>query len=207
MSEDQLQLDKRKLLEDDINFRITSLLIVYHELSLSELTRRVRGSKSTAHRHLAVLLENGLVEVSREEKVRSDRKAKYYQLTDRAYESLGFSQSDSYEERLQATINFFLYYKTFIDEFLEFLGKGERLEQIQRYNEISNNETFDFWATLLTDDEYVELKKEMYTVFERISKKQSEGVREQLRPYFFMYNIIPFKEMLDEKNPKPKQKK
>ena len=110
MSTDELRLDKQKLLADDINFRITSLLIVYNELSLSELTRRVRGSKSTAHRHLAVLLENNLVEVSREEKVRSDRKAKFYQLTERAYESLGFSADQSPDERLQSTINYFLYY-------------------------------------------------------------------------------------------------
>jgi DNA-binding transcriptional ArsR family regulator len=211
MSDEQLQLDKKKLLEDDINFRITSLLIVYNELSLSELTRRVRGSKSTAHRHLAVLLENDLVKVSREEKVRSDRKAKYYQLTERAYESLGFSANDTPEERLQATINYFLYYKTFIDEFLEYLGKGERTEQIQRYKDISMSnddfgmEKFDFWATFLTEDEYMELKKEIDVIYEKISKKQNEGEREQLRPYFFMMNFIPFKEMLDEKNPKPKK--
>ena len=118
MSKEQLRLDdKQKLLSDDINFRITLLLIVYHELSLSELTKRVRGSKSTAHRHLAVLLENGLVEVSREIKVRSDRKAKYYRLTERAYESLGFTANHTTEQRFQATINYYLYYQTFIDEF------------------------------------------------------------------------------------------
>ena len=207
ISKEELRLDKQKLLADDINFRITSLLIVYNELSLSELTRRVRGSKSTAHRHLAVLLENGLVKVSREEKVRSDRKAKYYTLTERAYESLGFSASDSEEDRLQAIINYFLYYQTFIDEFLEFLGKGERAEQIQKYNDITENGSFDFWATLLTEDEFREVKKQMDLVYDRISKKQSEGHREQLRPYFFMFNIIPFKEMLDEKNPRVKPKK
>lgn len=206
MSEDQLQLDKKKLLADDINFRITSLLIVYHELSLSELTVKVRGSKSTAHRHLAVLLENGLVEVSREIKVRSDRKAKYYRLTERAYKSLGFSVHDTPEQRLQATINFFLYYKTYIDEFLEYLTKGERKDQIDRFEEMSKNETFVHWATLLTEDEYKELKGEFDRIFQRIIEKQSKGKREQLRPYFFMLNFIPFKKMLDEKNPKKKPK-
>ena len=214
MSTDQLRLDKKKLLADDINFRITSLLIVYNELSLTELTKRVRGSKSTAHRHLAVLLENGLIEVSQEIKVRSDRKAKYYQLTERAYESLGFSPNDSPKERLQSTINYFLYYKTFIDEFLEYLqpksqeDKSEIDEeaQINRFENMLENDTFDFWASLLTESEYIELKSEMDQVFERFAEKQKKNVGEKLRPYFFMLNFIPFKEMLDDKNPKPKPK-
>ena len=206
MSDHQLQLDKKKLLADDINFRITSLLVVYNELSLSELTIKVRGSKSTAHRHLAVLLENDLVEVSREIKVRSDRKAKYYRLTERAYESLGFAANDTPEQRLQATINFFIYYKTFMDEFLEYLMRGEKKDQIDRFEEISNKETFEYWATLLTEDEYKELKNEFDQVYQRIVEKQKKGKREQLRPYFFMLNFIPFKEMLDEKNPKQKSK-
>ncbi|TFG16902.1 MAG: ArsR family transcriptional regulator [Promethearchaeota archaeon] len=206
MSDNQLQLDKKKLLADDINFRITSLLIVYNELSLSELTDKVRGSKSTSHRHLAVLLENGLVEVSREIKVRSDRKAKYYRLTERAYESLGFSANDTLEERHQATINFFLYYKTFIDEFLEYLLKGEKKDQLDRFQNMSDNDTFEYWATLLTEDEYKDLKGEFDRVYQKIVEKQAKGKREQLRPYFFMLNFIPFKKMLDEKNPEQNPK-
>lgn len=214
MSEEQLRLDKQKLLADDINFRITSLLIVYNELSLSELTNKVRGSKSTAHRHLAVLLENELIEVSQEIKVRSDRKAKYYQLTERAYESLGFSPNDSIEDRLQATINYFLYYQTFIDEFLEYLqpkSETDKTEidkemQLKIFKNMVENDTFDFMASFLTENEYSELKSEINQVLERFMERHAKSAGEKLRPYFFMLNFIPFKEMLDEKNPKPKSK-
>ncbi len=205
MSENQVRLDKQKLLANDINFRITSLLIVYNELSLSELTRRVRGSKSTAHRHLSVLIDNGLVEVSQEIQVRSDRKAKYYQLTERAYESLGLLDTSTAEERLQATINYYLYYNNFIDEFLDFLCEGEPEEQIQRYKNISNEYNFDYWSTFLTESELKKLKDEIDQVFERFIERQRIGTQEKLRPYFFMINFIPFKEMLDFKNPKPKK--
>jgi DNA-binding transcriptional ArsR family regulator len=206
MSDEQTRLDKQRLLADDINFRITSLLIVYDELSLSELTRRVRGSKSTAHRHLAVLMDNGLIEVSRELKVRSDRKAKYYRLTERAYDSLGLIESAVLEEKLQAAINYYLYYKTFIDEFLEFLREGDKKEQVKRFKDIESKHSFDFRATFLTEDDLKELKRDIGEVFERFRLRKQEGSLEKLRPYFFMSNFLPFKEMLDSKNPKTKPK-
>jgi len=204
MSTDKLS-DKQKLLADDINFRITSLLIVYNELSLTQLTKRVRGSKSTAHRHLQVLIENELVEVSAEIKVRSDKKAKYYSLTKRAYESLGFTAAETPEERLQSTMNYYLYYKTFIDELLEYLNKGDKEQQIQRFKDLSDTNTFDFWATLLTENEFNELKNEMDQLYERFTEIQAKSKRENVRPYFFMMNFIPFKQMLDEKNPSSKK--
>jgi hypothetical protein len=59
---------------------------------------------------------------------------------------------------------------------------------------------------LLKEHEYIELKSEMDQVFERFKEKQKKNVGEKLRPYFFMLNFIPFKEMLDDKNPRPRAK-
>jgi len=72
--------DSTKIFKNDTRFQIWGLLSMYHELSLSELCNKLNKSKSTVHHHLQRLLDIGIIEVVREEKVRGSIPAKIYSL-------------------------------------------------------------------------------------------------------------------------------
>jgi len=59
-------------------FQICNFLIIYRELSILDLSRRIGKSKSTIYEHLKKMMDAGFVRVSREEKSRSNIKRKYY---------------------------------------------------------------------------------------------------------------------------------
>ena len=81
MTESELKTQKMTI--DDIlkskpRFQIYGLLHIYQELGLSDLSERMGKAKSTVHEHLKNMIESGFVEVSRTEKIRSDREKHFY---------------------------------------------------------------------------------------------------------------------------------
>ncbi len=78
----RISLEYPKLLKKgDTPFRILLLFLVYQELSLREISDRLKITKAGIHRHLKMLTDMNMVQVSREEQVRSKQiKAKYYVL-------------------------------------------------------------------------------------------------------------------------------
>ena len=78
------QPDYYKVFQNDIRFQIWGLLSIFPELSFTEICRKLSRSKSTVHHHLQKLLEIGVVEVIREEKVRGSIPAKIYSLRSRS---------------------------------------------------------------------------------------------------------------------------
>ncbi len=68
------------IMKDSVSLHIMMLLIVYRELSLSQLTDAVKKSKPTVHRRLQAMIECGLVKETREEHVRGNILAKYYRI-------------------------------------------------------------------------------------------------------------------------------
>ncbi|MFX1242175.1 MAG: ArsR family transcriptional regulator, partial [Promethearchaeota archaeon] len=74
------QFDPVKLFQNDTRFQMWGLLSMYPELSFSEICKKLEKSKSTVHHHLQKLIEIGLIEVKREEKVRGSIPAKIYAL-------------------------------------------------------------------------------------------------------------------------------
>lgn len=66
------------LMKDNTDFKIFTLLLMYHDQSLTQLTNNINKSKPTLSRHMQKLVSSGLIDV-REEKVRGV-KAKYFSL-------------------------------------------------------------------------------------------------------------------------------
>ena len=54
------------------------MLIIYRELSILELSKRIGKAKSTIYEHLKKMINSGFVKESREEKARSNIYKKFY---------------------------------------------------------------------------------------------------------------------------------
>ncbi len=80
MSNDLKRIDPIRLFQNETRFQIWGLLSMFKELSFSEICKKLEKSKSTVHHHLQKLIEIGLIEVKREEKVRGSIPAKIYAL-------------------------------------------------------------------------------------------------------------------------------
>jgi DNA-binding transcriptional ArsR family regulator len=68
------------IVKEPVSLHIMMLLIVYRELSLSQMTDAIKKSKPTIHRRLQVMIDCGLVVESKEEHVRGNILAKYYKI-------------------------------------------------------------------------------------------------------------------------------
>ncbi|MFW9823452.1 MAG: winged helix-turn-helix domain-containing protein [Candidatus Thorarchaeota archaeon] len=66
------------ILHSKTRFQICNFLIIYRELSILDLSKRIGKSKSTIYEHLMKMMDAGFVKVSREEKSRSNIYRKYY---------------------------------------------------------------------------------------------------------------------------------
>ncbi|MFX1568022.1 MAG: winged helix-turn-helix domain-containing protein [Promethearchaeota archaeon] len=66
------------ILRSKTRFQICNFLIIYRELSILDLSKRIGKSKSTIYEHLKKMMKAGFVKVSREEKSRSNIYRKYY---------------------------------------------------------------------------------------------------------------------------------
>ncbi|QEE17397.1 hypothetical protein DSAG12_03232 [Promethearchaeum syntrophicum] len=75
--------DKKKRKKDDlfksqINYQLWGLFSMYKRLSLSELSDKLKKSKSTIHPYIKDYLERDIIEVKEEKQVRGNIKAKIY---------------------------------------------------------------------------------------------------------------------------------
>ncbi len=90
-----------EILHSKTRFLIYSLLSVYRELSLSQLSKELKRNKSTISHHLKKMMATGLVTLSKEEKSRSNIKAKYYCLVDDADELTAFMHANDARKNLE----------------------------------------------------------------------------------------------------------
>ena len=76
-----------ELLKNKTKFQIIINLLINNEMSMTELSKTIKKSKSTVHRHLQELIDEDLIKVSKEKQVRGSIHAKYYILTEKFYSS------------------------------------------------------------------------------------------------------------------------
>lgn len=90
--QDLIKLDINSILNNALRFQIISNLLIFNELSMSDLNRKLKRSKSTLHRHIKLLIELGFIELSKEKKVRGSIKAKYFKLTNKFLNLLDYGE-------------------------------------------------------------------------------------------------------------------
>ena len=90
---DKTQKKKDDLFKSKINFQLWGLFSMYKRLSLSELSAKLKKSKSTIHPYIKDYLERDIIEVKEEKQIRGNIKAKIY----------GFKKG--YQERIFSCAN------------------------------------------------------------------------------------------------------
>ena len=206
--------------KNDIRYRIWGLLTIYHELSYTELAKKLGKSKSTIHPHLQEMIKLGVVEISKRKHVRANIEAHYYSLAPDAEDILslaGFDISKGYDKELIkkiATSNKSLatYNKKMLDKqikFFEYLEESDSEDIVEFYTKIyktinrtKNDISHAFMGQFfLTEDQWKRWQK-MY--FKLIMEFEAECVKEQKEHpnqerYIYWFSTgIPVKILFEE---------
>ncbi len=195
------------LIKNPTNYEILMLLFMYHEISLKKLTNKISKSKSTIHRHLKKLIENGLVIESKEKKVRSHIKAKYYSInreTWSKFTSISPEQFELFDEKqkiqmyhliidvLIPTIIFSIKSFTKLQETLENL-KISNDKDIQSFMEPQDLHLNMNFLSKPQYEQYIKLLNDFSQKFIQIIIEEETKSPNAEKPFLLINTIIPFK--------------
>jgi DNA-binding transcriptional regulator GbsR (MarR family) len=193
---------KMEIINDPITFEILALLLMYRELSLGELTRKVGKSKSTVFRHLQKLIHAGFAQESREQKIRGSINAKFYQarpqefapnlrLTPENLATLSIQQRQMiYVEICRATNSSIHFFKKALDSTQKYL-ESISLEEIPTYilsPDISLNMSF---FTEREYQKYLELYRKFMMEFIGYAQQEEKENPNQIRPHVMIFGLVP----------------
>ncbi len=191
------------VLKSKIRFRIFSLLHLYPELSLSELSKKMNKSKSTIHHHLKELIEYELVELSRQEKVRGNILANFYSLKPGYLERLSETDSEL-DKGTTTTIEFYNTYLNFAIRTLELYknyfemlelkeGGIEHLKEIFKQSESFSSMLF------LSQEQFKKVLILYHEFIKEVNKIEAEenGVKRE-KPFYVFTMGLPLKQVIEE---------
>lgn len=193
------------MMKEPISLHIMMLLIVYRELSLSQMTNAVKKSKPTVHRRLQAMIECGLVMEAREEKVRGHIPAKYYRIDETVISKMpNFTKEQIDAMDVKQKINFYqnirdavkstiIFSKNTLDEFLSYLnGLNPQSELIPYFNQMD----FALNMSLLSEKQYkrwMELYQEFVLKFMQMINETKESEPMVKRTHLFITAVLPIK--------------
>ncbi|UCC19779.1 MAG: winged helix-turn-helix transcriptional regulator [Promethearchaeota archaeon] len=190
-----------ELLESEIRFRIFSLLNIYPELSFSEIAEQLNKSKSTLHPHIQKLMDIGVVELSRDEKVRGNFTRNYYSLKSGVFNDLKVADKDSSLIDNYAFIviknwvKFIIKTMKLYEKFLNRLELDESGLDILKKN-ILNHETLS-GMFFFSPKQYREASDLTIKYLKDLERIQSEGIKEE-KPFYLLSITLPIKDMLED---------
>lgn len=208
-------MDNKQLnfLKNELRFRIWGLLSMNSELSFSELCKKLSKAKSTVHPHLQKLMNEGIVEVVREEKVRGNIKAKIYSLKKKNKVSrsifTGVKDLDLFENINPTNVNsiisnaksFEVHNRNFTNMKLRFYESLEDSDDASNVlNKIKEGEESFNYTTFLTEPQY----REFINIFDDLVKKMNKIIEdcEQKgetveKPYFINASAINMQRIIE----------
>ncbi|UCC19775.1 MAG: helix-turn-helix transcriptional regulator [Promethearchaeota archaeon] len=191
------------VLKSSIRFRIYSLLHLYPELSLSEISKKMGKSKSTIHHHLKELIDYELIELSREEKVRGNILAKFYSLKPGHIEKLSDTDSETHKAT-QATIDFLKTYLNFalrtIELYKNFFESFELQENgIDKLKELLKDEQGFSSMVFLSEEKFKKVHRLYQEFVKEVNKIEIEnGKIKDEKPFFIFTLALPLKKVIEE---------
>ncbi len=213
-----------EIFKNKIRLRIFLILTVYGELSLTELSTHMNKSKPALYRHLQIMIELGVIKVSRQEKVRGSIMAKYYSLEERQTKQLSKEEilaTDDPEKRIELVKDISEIYKSaaslfrnsldLVDPYTAFLeeeveGAEEKPEKELSLDHLLFDNRLIFHITQLTQEQYLKYL-EYYQAFclkvENMITVDLKSDKLEQRPYYVQTVIMPLKKLLNlesEKN-------
>ena len=213
-----IKSDIYAILNNELRFQIISYLLIFNELSMSDLNRKLKRSKSTLHRHIKLLIELGFIELSKEKKVRGSIKAKYFKLTNEFLNLLNYGEKrlkirgdelkrgdniiqDQIELiRLSILIN--VKPLEILKKVIDISSENRDLNYPLLYREIKDiNPIINI--VFLTEQEFKKLNKkleELNSLLSEIESNKKEKSNNELSPYLFTYLSLNLKDLLTIKN-------
>jgi DNA-binding transcriptional ArsR family regulator len=189
-----------ELLESELRFRIFSLLNIYPELSFSEIAELLDKRKSTLHPHIQKLIDIGVIEVSREEKVRGNFARNYYSLNSGFFNDLEVVDKD-----LSAIDDYiFIVFKNWVKFIIKtmrtyekFLNKLELDENgIDRLKKSLINREALSGMYFFSVEQYHKASNLTVEYIKELEKIQREGKKEE-RPFYLLSIALPLKDILE----------
>jgi DNA-binding transcriptional ArsR family regulator len=196
-----------EILRSEIRFRIFVLLNLYPELSYSQISQKLRKSKSTLHPHLEKLIELELIEVSREEKIRGNIPAKFYSLKKGYLDTLANIDEENSELPVdESTLVLFktmtnfmiktmeMYYKFF--EKMAYEGEISKLLEEMRKNKEGFSSMYFF-----SKEQFMKAHEYYQEFNEKLNELEVEesGLKKE-RPFFLITVAIPLKRIIETIN-------
>ena len=199
-------------LQNELDFEMVMYFVIYKELSLSRLEELIlHKSRPTIYRHIQNLLEAELIIETREEKVRSHIKAKYYQLAPNALSMLpritpeklakmSIKEKRQLYEEIRETL--FPSIK-FIQQSLERLADYLRLLRPGNNDELFttfDNQDFHLNINFFSDNQYelflVEFSKFMRSFLQKFVAEEQNN-HDAKKSYLFTMSLLPIRKMFD----------
>ena len=188
-----------ELLESELRFRIFSLLNIYPELSFSEIAELLDKSKSTLHPHIQKLIDIGVLEVSRKEKVRGNFTRNYYSLKSGVFNDLevvdkDLSTIDDYAFTvIKNWVKFIIKTMKMYEKFLNKLELDEKgidrlIKSIVKREVLSGMFFFSVEQYRKASDLTIKYLKEL-------EKIQREGIKEE-KQFYLLSIALPIKHIL-----------
>jgi predicted transcriptional regulator len=194
-----------------IRSSVVFLLIMYHELSFTELSNKLGRSKSTIHPHLKALEEAGIIMVSREER-RGGNPSKYYRyntlsakstVAGKIEKSKGIDK-DIAQKIITTEKNKMVDLKGIIQMYIKFWELlEENLDQAPKIIENMPTILADYADTrfFLTKEEYELWWKEYFALSIKFGKylaKQSVENPNAEKPFYFFATFLPLKQVFEK---------
>ncbi|HUT82683.1 MAG TPA: hypothetical protein VMZ29_15920 [Candidatus Bathyarchaeia archaeon] len=199
-------------LQNQVDFEIMMYFIMYRELSLSQLEKIIsHKSRPTVYRHIQNLLEAGIIQETREEKVRGHIKAKIYEIVPDFMDILPhYSQEQVEKMSIKERNELYNIIRDALNPTIDFMNNilekmKEYLAILKPYPDTELQETFDkldFHLTLnyLSKIQY-QLFMEEFTKFMQnlVPKLMVEEQKNPLaeRSHVFLLGLLPIRKMFD----------
>lgn len=203
-----------EILRSEIRFRIFVLLNLYPELSFSEISQKLKKSKSTIHPHLEKLIKLELIEVSHEEKVRGNIPAKFYSLKKGYLEKLAGIDEESSELTVdESNLAFFRTWTNFMIKTLEmyykfFEKKASDGDVLKILEEMRKNKEGFSSMYFFSKEQYMKAHDYYHEYQEKLNELEVEenGLKKE-RPYYIFTIAIPLKRVIETLEIPSKKKK
>lgn len=207
------------IFKNRINFQILILLIIYSELSIPNIAKILGISKSTVIRHLDEMENSKLIELSKEEKVRSDLKTRYYRISPSGMKNLpsytpeqikGFNESQR-AAFFKMIVDSLKYTSNFVDLtvklFIEYLDKkdtsvGDELQKMMEDQSISINLQFytedQFKKFLKIYTQFITNLRDMFMEEYKDLQQHPEKLLES-KPFCWLNVLLPIQKIMEDK--------
>jgi DNA-binding MarR family transcriptional regulator len=208
----------------DTRFLILTYLLMYPEMTLPELTKKVGKSKSTIFEHLKKMMKAGLITKRVDDSDSRTLPAKLISLNKEKFDEISQKKknkekppSKTEEEKKQKLIEGIEVYKGFIDVNIHFLTKWrEYLDELRKKAEVGDVGEWEKLKegrisilTAITKKKAKELSKKLEVTIEVAEQEDDETLigkpmDKKKKPYFITANILPIDLLIDSLKEKDK---